>query len=66
MHVIKLDISIKDWCILWTTIGMILKILGFINLTTTQIFVPVFIYLGIFTLVALVSAVANVDKEKQE
>ncbi len=64
-HVMKLDISIKDWCILWTTIGMILKVLGFINLTTAQIFIPVFAYLGIFVVSALILAIAQSLEHKE-
>lgn len=65
-HILTINVSVKDWTLIWSTILGVLKILGVLNIETWKVFTPVMVYAALLILGGLLSLIVNTNGNSQQ
>lgn len=65
-HILTINVSVKDWTLIWSTIMGVLKILGVLNIETWKVFAPVLVYAALLILGGLLSLIVNTNGNSQQ
>lgn len=63
-HILTINVSVKDWTLIWSTILGVLKILGVLNIETWKVFTPVMVYAALLILGGLLSLIVNGNSQQ--